>query len=145
MALLGTFRTLLAGRTRAHTTRAGLDQHNTRTDQAIRSARERADRTAPKTLTDPLSYQPVLLDARATALDLAVHLEHLGAAANWQEQPPALVAALYDASDDAAALAERLTAAANATLPAPAPAASPVPDRLKSQPDARNPAAHDAA
>ncbi|MGW3077868.1 hypothetical protein [Kitasatospora sp. NPDC001132] len=131
----------LTGRTRAYTTRAGIDQHNARTDQDIRTERTRADRRAPKVLTDPLSYQPGLLDARAAVLDLAVYLEHLGAAAGWQEQPPALVAALYGAADDAAALADELTAAAYTTLPA----AGPVPAWLQAQLDARNPATPDAA
>lgn len=134
--VLTRLRAALAGRTRPYTTRAGLDQHNARTDQDIRTGRARADRNTPTLLTDPLSYQPGLLDARADALDLAVYLEHLGTVASWQEQPPALVAALYGAADDAAALLERLTAAAHITLPTPTPTVGAIPARLPCPPDA---------
>jgi hypothetical protein len=115
----------LVDRARVHTTRPGLDHANADSDRTVHQLRVRADRRTARILTDALSYQPGLVDVRATALDICLYLSNLADVSNGQGQDRALTDALYQAAGAAGALADALTDAAYTTLPDPTP--DPVP------------------
>ena len=117
----------LVDRARVHTTRQGLDLAHCESDRSVHRLRVRADRRTARILTDALSYQPGLLDVRATALDICLYLSNLADVSAGQRQDRALTDVLHQAAGAAGALADALTDAAYTTLPVPNPDPEPRP------------------